>query len=104
MGIWCSSNHLRTPTWASPRAPPPSRARPILGRDAGVGLASGVVAADGGGGAGAGDSCARQGHVRQRAKSAESDRRTVDPLLVVGWTKELASFSMLPVFRSVASE
>src|SRR5437016_14208100 len=101
MGMWCSSNHLRTPTWASPRAPPPSRATPILGREAGADWASGAaVVANCGGGVVDGDSCARQGHVRQRAKSAESDRRTMDPLLVVGWAEELASRSMLPELRS----
>src|SRR6266702_8763410 len=100
MGIWCSSNHLRTPTWASPSAPPPSRATPILGREAGAGLASAAVAGCCGG---VGGSCAKQGHARQRTKSAENGRRTVDPLLLVGWAKELCSLSMLPVFQSVAS-
>src|ERR1700757_4758590 len=101
MGMWCSSNHFRTPTWASPSAPPPSRATPILGRVAGMGLASGVELMDCGGGAGG--SCAKNGHVRQRAKSADSDRRTLDPLLGFGWTEECSSVSMLPVFQEVAS-
>src|SRR5260370_4282356 len=30
--MWCSSNHLRTPMCARPKAPPPSSATPILGR------------------------------------------------------------------------
>src|SRR6266436_1992599 len=34
--MWCSSNHFRTPMCARPRAPPPSRATPILGRGCGA--------------------------------------------------------------------
>src|SRR5712692_3781336 len=36
--MWCSSNHFRTPMCASPIAPPPSRATPILGRGRGEGF------------------------------------------------------------------
>src|SRR5664279_851495 len=32
MGIWCSSIHVMTPTWARPSAPPPCNARPRVGR------------------------------------------------------------------------
>src|SRR5215469_10577598 len=38
--MWCSSNHLSTPTCACPSAPPPSSATPTVGRDFVCGLAS----------------------------------------------------------------
>src|SRR6266849_1549964 len=81
MGMWCSSNHFRTPTWASPSAPPPSRATPILGRLVGAGFVSVAGAMDCWGIAGG--SWAKQGHVRKSAKSAGSDRRTADPFWFV---------------------
>src|SRR6266478_359976 len=37
--MWCSSNHLRTPMWARPSAPPPSSATPIRGRGRGAAFA-----------------------------------------------------------------
>ena len=32
MGMWCSSSHWMTPTWAIPRADPPARVSPMVGR------------------------------------------------------------------------
>src|SRR5258708_28026269 len=86
MGMWCSLNHLRTPTWASPSAPPPSRATPILGRVVGAGFASARVAEDCGGGAGG--FLAKERHVRKSGENKGRGRRPVGSPSSVCWAGE----------------
>src|SRR5215469_6911521 len=75
--MWCSSNHLITPTCACPSAPPPSSATPTVGRDFVCGLASlDVCAGDSGAGA---FSCATQARAKSEARISVTVRRIVVP-------------------------
>src|SRR5215469_3279138 len=75
--MWCSSNHLSTPTCACPSAPPPSSATPTVRRDFVCGLASlDVWAGDSGA---APFSCAAQSSAKSEARISVTERRIVVP-------------------------
>src|SRR5216683_1996636 len=76
-GMWCSSNHFRTPMCASPMAPPPSSATPVLGRGRDEGFC-----------------CGRKGHGSRRNTKMKTTRRMRPPQ----WCVKIAQSQMFNEF------
>src|SRR6516164_5566555 len=92
--MWCSSNHLSTPTCACPSAPPPSSATPTVRRDFVCGLASLDVWAGASGAAAF--SCATLGSAKSEARISVTVRRIVVPFgIFFGKRRSADSFAQL---------